>query len=316
MKRILFTAAAAVLATWSPLSQAAFPEKPIEIVVPWPAGIEADISARAIATVMSKKLGVPVQVINRPGAQGVIGTAEVARAKPDGYTVGSLNVAGIISQPIAGNATYKPADFDPIGLYSAVSMVLAVKADAPFKDLKSFEAAAKSSSKQFVFGSYGPASYPALTVQRMSKANGWPLKAVTFPSPGPLQLETGDADFVAAPYAVLASAIKAGQVQPLVALTKDRLAQLPNTPTLREAGYNFDPLLWSGLFVPKGTPQDVVDKLGAALRDAVQDPSIKDLSQRINSPFFYVDPKQSAAQVRDDDAGLRPVMEALGLAKK
>jgi len=316
MKRILFAAATVAISGWSSLAGAAFPDKPIEVIVPWPAGIEADISARAVATVMSKKLGVPVQVINKPGAQGVIGTAEVARAKPDGYTVGSLNVAGVIAQPIAGNATYKPADFDPIGLYSAVTMVLAVKGDAPYKDLKSFEAAAKGGGKQLVFGSYGPASYPALTVQRMSKANGWPLKAVTFPSPGPLQLETGDADFVATPYAVLASAIKAGQVQPLVALTKERIAQLPNTPTLREAGYNFDPLLWSGLFAPKGTPQDIIDKLGAALRDAVQDASIKELSQRINSPFFYVDPKQTAAQVKEDDTNLRPIMEALGLAKK
>lgn len=316
MNRILLAAVTATMAAWSPIGVAAFPEKPIEVVVPWPAGIEADISARAVSAVMSKKLGVPVQVINKPGAQGVIGAAEVARAKPDGYTVGSLNIAGVIAQPIAGNATYKPADFEPIGLYSAVTMVIAVKGASPHKDWKSFEASAKATGKPPIFGSYGPAAYPSLVVSRMSKQNGWPIKAVTFPSPGPVQLEAGDADFVAAPYAVIASGIKAGQVMPLVALTKERLAQLPNTPTLREVGYNFDPLLWSGLFVPKGTPPEAIDKLSAALRDAVQDPSIKELSQRINSPFFYTDPKQTAAQVKEDDAGLRPVMEALGLTKK
>ncbi|MDM0084717.1 tripartite tricarboxylate transporter substrate binding protein [Variovorax sp. J31P179] len=316
MNPLWMYASAAFVGVWSPLAMAAYPEKPIEIIVPWPAGIEADISARAISSVMSKKLGVPVQVINKPGAQGVIGTSEVARAKPDGYSIGSLNIAALVAQPIAGNATYKPADFEPIGLYSAVTMVLTTRKDAGLADLKAFEVSAKSASKPPIFGSYGPASYPAIMVHRMSTQNGWPYKAVTFPSPGFVQLESRDADFVVAPYSVVASSLKAGQIIPLVALTKDRIAELPNVPTLREAGYNFDSLLWSGLFAPKGTPKEVMDKLTAALKEAVQDPSIKELSRRINSPFFFVDPQQAKAQIAADEAAMKPVMDSLGLVKK
>lgn len=316
MNRLWIHAMVAAATAVATSAQAAYPEKPIEIVVPWPAGIEADISARAISSVMSKKLGVPVQVINKPGAQGVIGTSEVGRAKPDGYSLGSLNVASLVAQPLAGNASYRPTDFEPIGLFSAVTMVLAMRADAGVKDFKAFEEHAKKTGKPLIFGSYGPVSYPAITIHRMATKHGLAYKSVTFPSPGFVQLESRDADFVVAPYSVFASPLKAGQVTALVALTKDRLSELPNVPTVREAGYDFDPLLWSGLFAPKGTPMEILDKLSSALREAVQDPSIKELSRRINSPFFYINPQEAKTQIAGDEAAMKPIMESLGLTKK
>lgn len=316
MKRTLILLAAATLALAPALARAAYPEKPIEVIVSWPAGIEADISARALSSALAQRLGVPVQVINKPGAQGVIGTAEVARAKPDGYTLGSLNIAAVVAQPIAGNAPYKPGDFEPIALYSAVTMVLAARADGPFRDMKTLEQHAKAGGKPPVFASYGPAAYPTLTLQRMAKQNGWSYKAVTFPSPSFVQLEAGDADFISAPYSVVAGAFKSKQAVPLAAMTKDRIAGLPDTPTIRELGYDFDSLLWSGLFAPKGTSPEIIERLAAAVRDAVKDRSMTELSQKINSPFFYIGPKEAAAQIQSDETALRPIMDSLGLIKR
>lgn len=317
MKRnFLLAALAAALTVWAVPGLAAYPEKPIELIVAFPAGQEVDIAARTLSGALSKRLGVPVQVINKPGAGGVLGTGEVARAKPDGYTLGVLNVAAVVAQPIAGNATYKPADFEPIGLFSTITMVLATRSDAPYKDMKSFEAHAKTAGKLPVFASYGAATYPTLITHRIAKQNGWQFKEVAFPGPSNIQLQAGDAEFLAAPYTVMAGAFRAGQAQPLLALTPKRIPALPNTPTLREAGYGFDAMIWSGLFGPKGLPADVADKLAKALREAVNDPAMTELAQKINSPFFYMDPAQTAARIKEDEAALRPLMESLGLAKK
>lgn len=296
--------------------EAAYPEKPIEAVIPWPAAQEIDILSRTVTVGMSKRLGVPVQVINKPGGQGVIGMADVVRAKPDGYTITFTNIGPLLSQSIAGNATYKPADFEPIGLFSASTFVLAARADAPFKTIKEMEAHAKSSQKPLIVGNFGPGALPTLTVFRMSKQNGWSFKPVTFSPPGALQLDSGDADLVTAPYTTVASAIKAGKVRALVVFTKDRLAALPEVPTLREAGYAFDVLIWSGAFAPKGTPREVTEKVAAALRDSLKDPAVIELAGRLNVPLYFMDAIQTAAQIKEDEAALRPIMDSLGLIKK
>lgn len=302
------------LATCGSVAFAAFPEKPVEIIVPWPAGQEADIMGRTLASAMSKRLGVAVQVINKPGAGGIPGTAELTRAKPDGHTLGLLSIGPVVTQPISGNAPYKATDLEPIALVSASTFVLAVKADSPIQSITDLETKAKT--KPVILGNFGPAAVPTQVVYRMAKTKGWQFKPVTYPSAGWAQLAAGDADLVTAPYNTIAGQLKSGQAKALVVFNKERIAALPDVPTLREAGYGFDALIWAGMFAPKGTPAPVIEKVGQALREAIKDPEVIGLTQRINVPLFYIDGKKTAEQIREDDAALRPVMESIGLVKK
>ena len=145
----------------------AYPEKSIEIILPWPAGTETDVGTRVVAQAMAKQLGMPVQVINRPGAAGVIGAIEVSKAPPDGYMLGSLNIGPLVSQVIAGNAPYKADDFEPIGLYDTQPYLLLAKAGAPFKDMRDLAEHART-GKEIAIGNFGPATVPTLSVQRMA----------------------------------------------------------------------------------------------------------------------------------------------------
>jgi tripartite-type tricarboxylate transporter receptor subunit TctC len=307
---------AAVLLTIASTAWCAYPEKPIEIFLPWPPGTETDVGTRVLAQAMSKRLGVPVQVINKPGGQGVIGTAEVAKARPDGYTLGQLNVGPIVSQVVAGNTPYSIADFVPIGLFNTQPYVLLGKGDAPYKSIAELSAYAKAASKEVAIGNFGPATVPTLTVTRISAKDGWKYRSVTFPSTSFSQIQSGDVDLIVVAYPVVASNIKSGQARALVAMTPKRIPALPDVPTVREAGYGFDVSIWSGLFAPKGTPTEVLAKLGAVLRDALTDPSIKDFEQKSGIIHAFVDPASTSKQMAEEEAWLRPVMEAAGLTKK
>ena len=313
---LAFFAGLVMLTVGASRVEAAYPEKPIEAIIPWPAGQELDVLARTMAPALSKRLGVPLAIINKPGGQGVIGTSDAVRAKPDGYTILFNSIGPILTQSIAGNAPYKPDDLEPIGLFAAATFVLIARTDAPFKSIAELEAYAKTASKPLVLGHFGPAAVPTLAAYRMARQKGWSFRAVTFSPAGPAQLISGDADFVTAPYSTAVSALNAGEVRALVTFNKERLRQLPNVPTLREAGYDFDVLIWQGMFAPKGTPREIVERLTVAFREALKDPAFVELAQRINVPIFFIDAAQTRAQIRADEAALRPIMESLGITKK
>lgn len=292
-----------------------FPAKPIEIVLPWPPGTETDVGTRVVAGAMSKVLGVPVQVINKPGGAGVIGAIEASKARPDGYTLGSLNIGPLVSQTVAGNAPYKLDDFQPIGLYDTQPYLLLAKADAPYKTMAELAAYAKS-GKEIKIGNFGPATVPTLSVNRMATAAGWKFKSVVFPATNFTQITSGDVDLIIVAYPVVASNIKAGQARPLVAMTPKRMPQLPDLQTTREQGFDFDVNIWSGLFAPKGTPKEIVDKLGAVLAKALSDPAVKEFATKSAIIYAAQSPEATTAQMKADEAGLRPVMDGLGLIKK
>lgn len=316
MKRILALlslAAGSVFAAGA--AHAAYPDKPIEAIVPWPAGQELDILARTIVPVMAKQLGVPIAVINRPGGGGVVGTTEALHAKPDGYSILFNSVGPMLTQPLAGNAPYKVEDADPVGMFNASTFVVIARADAPYKTMQELEAYAKKASKPLVLGHFGPAAVPTQAMHRMAKEKGWSFRGVTFNPAGPAQLKSGDADIVTAPYNTAKSSIAAGEVRALVTFNPTRLTELPGVPTLREAGYNFDVLVWQALFVPKGTPPDVKNRLAAAMQAALKDPSVVELAHRINTPLFWKNAEQTAAVIHSDQQALRPVMAELGLVK-
>ena len=316
MRSFIPSAAAFALAAMVLPAQAAFPDKPIEIITPWPPGTETDVGTRLVAAAMSKRLNVPVQVINKPGAGGVIGITEFVKARPDGYTLAQGNVGPMVSQIVAGNTSYTAADMEPLGLFNVQPYLLVGKSDAPYKNMKELATHAKGSVKEVAIGNFGPATVPTLSINRMAIADGWKFKGVVFPATNFTQIQAGDVDLIVVAYPVVASQIKAGQARALVALSPKRIGTLPDVPTTREAGYGFDASIWSGLFAPKGTPADIQKKLSDTLRDALQDPTIRDFEQKSGIVHEYVDADATRKQMNDEASGLRPVMDALSLIKK
>jgi tripartite-type tricarboxylate transporter receptor subunit TctC len=228
---LIALAALAAAAALPAMAQDKWPSKTIEIIYPYPPGNDMDVVTRLVAEGMSKRLGVPVQVSNKPGGGGVVGFAEMIRAKPDGYTIGTWTPGPGISQIIAGNTPYKISDYQSVGAMLINDFVLAARGDIPATNLKEFAAWAKKSGKPVVIGSYAPAAVPALIAARIAKKDGRTYKVVAFPNPSAKELIAGDADMTTAGADGAISFAKAGQVKILSTWRPQRNPAFPNTAT-------------------------------------------------------------------------------------
>lgn len=315
MKRTIFAALLAALAVAQPA--AAYPDKPIQVLIPWPPGQATDLGVRAVIGAMSKHLGgVPLTAINKPGAQGVTATSELVAAKPDGYTVGAITIGPIVPQVLTGDAPYASTDLEPIGLFTTLPFVLVVKADLNVKTVKELAALQKSRGKPLVLGHPGTATVPTQTIFRLAKAEGFAIKEITYAQVTYNTLDTGDADMIVVTSTPLIPYIKDGKARALVALTPKRIGALPEVPTTREAGYGFDVSVWNGMFAPKGTPKAMIDKLAGALEKALGDPAVKDFEAKSGSAMLFVGPDAARKQIAAELEGLKPTMAELGLLKK
>jgi tripartite-type tricarboxylate transporter receptor subunit TctC len=316
--RIIALAALASLATLSALptlAQDKWPSKPIEIIYPYPPGNDMDVVTRLLAEGMSKRLGVPVQVINKPGGGGVVGFAEMTRAKPDGYTIGTWTPGPGISQIIAGNTPYKMADYQSVGGMLINDFVLAARGDIPANNLKEFAAWAKKSGKPVVIGSYAPAAVPALIAAKIAKKDGWTYKVVAFPNPSAKELVAGDADVTTAGADSAMSYAKTGQVKILSAWGPQRNPVFPNTATPAEEGYG-DLYTWGGMAAPVGVPKDIINKLSSVMMESLNDKAVQDQLKKVGIPALPMTADQMAKRVVDDSKWIAELMTELGFAKK
>lgn len=316
MRKFILAASVATVGLLIGSAAMAYPDKPIEIVTPWPPGTETDISTRLVGAAMAKRLNVPVQIINKPGAGGVIGITDFVKSRPDGYTIAQGNIGPMVSQVVAGNTSYAISDFESLGIFNTQPYLLVAKGDAPYKTMKELARHAKAAAKELAIGNFGPATVPTLSINRMALADGWKFKGVVYPATNFTQLQAGDVDLIIVAYPVVAAQLKSGQARALVALSPKRIGTLPDVPTVREAGYNFDVSIWSGLFAPKGTSAEVQRRLSEALKEALNDPSVREFEQKSGIVHEYVDPAKSRSLIEADASGLKPVMDTLGLIKK
>lgn len=312
--RTLAGALVACMGGVAPMVSAAYPDKPIEIIYGFPPGNDTDSLIRMAAAGMSKQLGVPVAIINKPGGGGVVGGAEAARAKPDGYTVGLFTIGSGLTQVIAGNTPYKSTELAPVSMFISTALILATRGDAPYKDLKELARAAKQ--KPPVVGIYGPAGAPTLVVHMIAAADGWTFKGVPFPNPNFTNLQSGDAELITAGALMLQPQIKSGQVRVLVAMTPNRIPGLADVPTVHEAGYGPSMSLWSGLMAPIGTPREAIQKLSDAMAAALKDPMFVEAATKTGNIPSHLGPDAFAAQIKRDEGLFRPLMEKAGLIKK
>ena len=308
-------AALAVFSALPALAQDKWPSKPIEIIYPYPPGNDMDVISRLLAEGMSKRLGVPVQVINKPGGGGVVGFAEMTRAKPDGYTIGTWTPGPGISQIIAGNTPYKMADYQSVGGMLINDFVLASRGDIPATNLKEFAAWAKKSGKPVVIGSYAPAAVPALIAAKIAKKDGWTYKVVAFPNPSAKELVAGDADVTTAGADSAMSYAKTGQVKILSAWGPQRNPVFPKTATPAEEGYG-DLYTWGGMAAPVGVPKDIINKLSSVMMESLNDKAVQDQLKKVGIPALPMTADQMTKRVADDAKWISELMTELGFAKK
>lgn len=253
---------------------AVWPDHEVKVVVNYGAGGVTDVATRIMVRALEKNLGKPVVVINRPGGQATLGPSFVARQPPDGYTVGVITYSSVAITPHLINVDYTIADFDFVGGFGQYQYGLAVNADAPYKTLAEFIAAAKASSKPFFFSA--PGAPNNLAMWDLGKQAGVKFEQVLYKSgiESVMAVVTGDAQVVIQTPSEIEPQIKAGKLRMLASASPNRLTIMPELPTLREAGYDVQINSWMGLAVPKNTPKDVVARLQDALMTATKDPEV------------------------------------------
>lgn len=277
--------AAAVLLVTSFAAHAEWPERPIKIIVPFPAGNSSDVSMRILGEKLGTRLGQPVVIENRVGASGLVGTTAAAKALPDGYTLamGSTGPLAIGQWLRPGTMPYSPTkDFVALGAVAYAPQVLTVRGNLPVANFKEFLAYARKSGPALNYGSNGNGTTPHLVIaQLVSQAK---LNAEHIPFQGGAQALTslvgGQIDFISDNFPVVQSAISAGRVKPLAVTSAKRIPSLPDVPTIVEQGIpGFDYQGWILLIGPSKLPAAIAARLNTEVEAIMKMPDVR---QRLN----------------------------------
>ena len=297
-------AAAAACAALSPVAVAAdvYPSRPIKLIVPFGAGGSTDIVARLLADKMGPILGQPVVIENKGGAGGSIGAAEIAKAAPDGYTIGMATVSTHGANPaVMSKLPYDAKkDFAPITNVMAVPSVFVVHPSVPAKTMQEFIALAKKSPGKYSFASPGTGSLGHANIENFMNLAGIDLLHIPYKGSGQALNDAlgGQVNAMTDNLSSSLSNIKAGKLRPLAVLALKRTEALPDVPTYAELGY---PKMgdggWFGLVAPAGTPKDIIAKLNAAAHKAMQDPGYLQKQKDIAGEGMANSPAEFAKQI-------------------
>lgn len=249
------------------------PAKPVTFIVPFPpAGIN-DVLARMLAERLGKALGQPVIVENRPGASGNIGADALAKAAPDGQTIGILNSIHAVNAAYYRKLPYRlPSDLVPVAPLGESPLVLVANPHAPYKTVGELIAYAKLNPGKLNFG--GPTGYPLEMIKTMSNVD---ITNIPYKGSGPTinDMIAGHIDLAMGPLLEYMPHVKAGKLKLLAVGTARRLKELPDVPTVAESIPGYDATVWYGMFVPKGTPRQAVERLRAETKTILNDPAVR-----------------------------------------
>ncbi|HOB67119.1 tripartite tricarboxylate transporter substrate binding protein [Ottowia sp.] len=266
---LTLTAVAAHAADW--------PAKPIKFVVPFGPGGANDLVARAVAEAAAKQLGQPIIIDNKPGAGSVLGSDIVAKSAPDGYTF-LAPAGGIITNPlIKAKMPYAPDALVPVALMAVSPSLIVVPADSPYKDLKSLVAGSKQ-GQGLNFSTAGTGSTPHFVAEMLKVGAGAKLQIVPYKSgsEGVVAVIGKQVDATSEASVVTLPQIKGGKLRAVASTWNRRIAALPDVPTAQEQGFgNVFIGHWSGVFAPKGTPEDILNKMNAAINTALKSPELR-----------------------------------------
>ncbi|GAB2909706.1 tripartite tricarboxylate transporter substrate binding protein [Paralcaligenes ginsengisoli] len=281
--KTLFLASALCLAALSVSpANAAFPDRPIDIVVPFSPGGGTDQISRTIADGMSKSLHQTVLVLNKPGAGTIIGTGFVAKSKPDGYTLVMATFAHAVNPSLYKNIPYSTdKDFTPVALIGTSPNVLVVNSHSPYKNVKDIIDYAKANPGKLTFGSYGTGTSAHLAAALFENLAKIKMTHVPYKgsSPAITDLLSGQINMVFSTAASVAQYVNSGQLRAIAVTSKKRSFAFPKVPTIAESGLpGYEAESWYGLLAPAGTPPEVIQKLNAATQQAIKS---KAFQQRI-----------------------------------
>lgn len=271
------TLAAALLLPAMTFAQT-YPSRSITVVVPFPAGGPSDVVARIVTEAMSKHLGQTMVIENVGGAGGTLGSGRVATAAPDGYTLLAGSMGSHVAAPVlTPNVRYdSERDFIPVGITADAPVVIVARKDFPAKNLKEFVAYVKANGDKVkqAHGGVGASSHMACLL--FTTEAGLKPTLVAYKGTGPAMndLIGGHVDFFCEQAVSVAEQVRSGTIKAFGVSATDRLAALPDVPSAKDGGVDYQMSIWAGIFAPKGTPKPVVDRLSAALDKALDDPSV------------------------------------------
>lgn len=295
-------------------AHAAYPDRPVTIMVAWTAGGATDLLTRAMQDTFQKALGGQVIVKNVPGASGTLGTAEAARAAPDGYTILLSPIGPITLQPHRLKLDYSYDSFETICKLVDSPVVLMGPPNAKYKTVADIVTAAKAAPGKVAYGSTGPGTTPHVSMLALSKGAGIELKHVPY---------KGSADVV---QGLLTNTVELFTDQPnlvpqynltaIAIFASERIPTYKDVPTMKEAGYDLQFSIWNTMFAPKGTPEPILAKLEDACRTTVKDPTVVEAFAKQRQPIDFRDRKAAAEFVASEFKRNGELLRAAGFGHK
>ena len=317
MQRILISLSSCLAILAAPVMAQTYPDRPVRTIVTFPPGGGFDNVARLLVPGIAKALGQQVIVDNRAGATGQIGTTAGARAEPDGYTLLFGGVGALAIAPHLAKTPYDPLkDFAPISMVAVNDGLLIVNPRFPAKDLKGFIETLKQSPGKYSFASAGTGSVTHMAGELLKTRAGLDMVHIPYKGDGPAiaDLVGGTVPIMVTVFATAAPFVKSGQVRPIAALGTSRFPQMPDVPTLNESGFpGLTGGSWLGLYAPAGTPRDVIAKINAAVRVALQDKEVLERLSAQGTKAVASSPEELGAFTREEHAKWGQVIRDNGI---
>jgi tripartite-type tricarboxylate transporter receptor subunit TctC len=295
-----------------------YPTRPIQVIVPFPPGGEADLTARPLAMALEPILKQPVVVVNKGGAGGMVGIQSAAVSKPDGYTIlvalASVAYLHEVDRLFNRPLSYKPENFIPLAMLTCNPLVIAVHSDSPWKKVEDFVADAKKQPLKIKLGSAGIYSVMHVGAELFFKKAGIQLSHIPYTGGGPTlnALLGRHVDCAAFGPSVIMAQMKAGSVRPLVVLGDKRIESMPDVPTAKERGIEAEFYIWCGALALKGTPEGAVTALRGGIKEAVRKPQFVNAMEKLMSPIRYMDQAEFAKFLEVDEKRSVEVVRAIG----
>lgn len=300
-------------------AQDQYPASTVEVVVPFAAGGAVDVTGRLVAKALSQALKQSFIVVNKPGANSNIGNMDVARAKPDGYTLLVSSIGLAANKALYKKLAYDPlTDLEPVSLVSIAPVGLFVNKSVPANNLKEFIAYAKAHPGELNFASYGVGSSPHLAAEWFEHETGVKMVHVPFNGNGPATMATvsGTTQVIFCSTVAALPHVVNGSLKAIAFADDHRSKQLPNVPTFKEAGLDFTMGTWFGLLAPAKTPASVVATLSKALKTSLDDPEFNRIAESQGAKVVASSPEEFSSFLKAESERLSNVIKEANIGRK